>query len=398
MKKFNSELENVKMSPIVEISEEIKKKALEFEKTGKSFIKFQRGEIDFPTPDYIVEVAIKGLKEKKLTKYPQSGGEPFFKDAILEKLAFENNAKNLERENIVVTYGGMEALELSFKLFKEGAGFSPCWSPIFENFAPYSNIKFIEVPLSESFEVNYNLLEKTLKKVEFFYFNTPHNPTGKIFSEEEVTNISEMCKKNNVYLISDEAYEKIIYDDKKHFSPASLNLENIISCFTFSKTYSMTGFRLGYLATRDKKAAELLRLGNYTQTAGVVTFLQYAGAEALKNKIEGEKAVNLMIKEYKKRRDDLYDGLEKIKGIKINKPEGAFYMFPNFSEFMPKKLNGKKRDYYLYNLLMENGIGVVYGSCFGRGFEDNIRLSFSATPVSEIQEAVKRFRNLFNKN
>lgn len=395
-RKFNSELENLKMSPIVAISEEIKKKAPEFEKTGKSFIKFQRGEIDFPTPDYILEAVKKGLREG-YTKYPQSGGEPFFKDAVIEKLALENNAKNLERENIVVTYGGMEALELSFKLFKKGAGFSPCWSPVLENFAPYSNINFLEIPLSESFEVNYNLLEKSLKKVDFFYLNTPHNPTGKVFSEEEITNITKMCRKNNVYLISDEAYEKIVYDDKKHFSPASLNLENIISCFTFSKSFSMTGFRLGYAAARNKKIAELLRLGNYTQTAGVVTFLQYAGAEALKNKIEGGKAVNLMIKEYKKRRDDLYEGLKKIKGIKISKPEGAFYMFPNFSEFIPKRLNGEKRGHYIYNLLMENGIGVVYGSCFGRGFEDNVRLSFSATSVSEIKEAVKRLKNLFNK-
>lgn len=398
MKKFNSELENVKMSPIVEISEEINKKAFEFEKTGKSFIKLQRGEIDFPTPDYIVEATIKGLKEKKLTKYPQSGGEPFFKDAILEKLTLENNAKNLERENIVVTYGGMEALELSFKLFKKGAGFSPCWSPIFENFAPYSNIKFAEVPLSESFEINYNLLEKTLKKVEFFYLNTPHNPTGKVFSEEEVTNISEMCKKNNVYLISDEAYEKIIYDDKKHFSPTSLNLEKIISCFTFSKTFSMTGFRLGYVAVRNKRVAEFLKLGNYTQTAGVVTFLQYAGAEALRNKEKSGIEVKKMVEEYKKRRNALYEGLREIDGIKVGKPEGAFYMFPNFSEFIPKKMSKEKRSRYIYNTLMNNGVGVVYGSCFGRGFEDNIRLSFSATSVLEIQEAIKRFKNLFNKN
>ena len=125
--KFSNELENVRMSPIVSISEEINKISPEFEKGGKPFIKFQRGEIDFPTPRYIIDAVNEGL-EMGLTKYPQSGGENFFKDQILEKLACENKASGLSRENIIVTYGGQEGLELSFKLFKKGAGVSPCWS------------------------------------------------------------------------------------------------------------------------------------------------------------------------------------------------------------------------------------------------------------------------------
>ena len=394
--KFSNELENVRMSPIVSISEEIKKISSEFEKSGKPFIKFQRGEIDFPTPRYIIDAVNEGL-EMGLTKYPQSGGENFFKDQILEKLACENKASGLSRENIIVTYGGQEALELSFKLFKKGAGFSPCWSCVLENFVPFSNINFKEIPLSDEFEIDYNLLEKTVKEIDFLYVNTPHNPTGKIFSEEELTKVAEICNKKNVHIISDEAYEKIVYDGKKHFSLSSLPLENIISAFTLSKTYSMTGWRLGYAVSRDTRIAKLLRLGEYSQTAGVVPFLQYAGKKALENKEESSRVISKMMDEYQKRRDLLYIGLSKIEGINVKKPEGAFYMFPNFSKIIPSELKNEKRNLYIYNLLKENGIGVVYGSCFGKYSSDNVRISFSTTPIPLIEEAISRMKKIFRK-
>ena len=319
---FNPEIENIRMSPIVTISEEVRKKSLIFkEKTGKEFILFQRGEIDFPTPEYIRNAAKKAL-DNGFTKYPKSGGENALKEAILRKLEKFNKAKNLNVDNIVCTYGGQEALELSFKLFngKKGAGFAPTWSVILENFIPFSNINFTEIPLRNDFSVDFDAIEKVAKNISFFYLNTPQNPTGKLFTEEEVTKIVEICFKNNVFVISDEAYEKITFEGKKHFSPTSLEYDNIISTFTFSKSYSMTGWRLGYLVTRNKRIPKLLTMGNYTQTAGVTTFIQYAGKEAFDNVKAEEIAVTKMVNEFENRRNLLYEGFKSIDGIYVTKP------------------------------------------------------------------------------
>jgi len=149
------------------------------------------------------------------------------------------------------------------------------------------------------------------------------------------------------------------------------------------------------VVTRNERVAELLRLGNYTQTAGVTTFLQYAGAEALNNVEASERAVSTMVDEFTLRRDALYAGLSELPGIRFDKPQGAFYMFPNFSEIIPATLEGTERNKFIYELLMEHGIATVYGSCFGKHFGDNVRLSFSATPVPVVEKAVERMSKIF---
>jgi aspartate/methionine/tyrosine aminotransferase len=157
----------------------------------------------------------------------------------------------------------------------------------------------------------------------------------------------------------------------------------------------MTGWRVGYAVTRHPKVAKLLRLGNYTQTAGVTTFLQFAAAEALNNVAASRAAVATMVEEFQRRRDALYEGLKDLPGVRVDRPAGALYLFPNFTDAIPRGLAGEARNHHVYELLMENGIATVYGSCFGHHFTDNVRLSFSATPVPVIHEAVERFRRIF---
>lgn len=384
------------MSPIVSISEEAKERAKEFEKSGQKFIFFQRGEIDFPTPPFIVDAAKRGL-DLGLTKYPKSGGEDFFKEAVIGRLRADQGITDLDASHVVATYGGQEGLELSFKLFSSGAGFSPTWSCALENFVPFAQLDFAEVPLNRDFSVDYDRVERAVQGRDFFYLNNPQNPTGKVFTEEELRRVVEICTRMGVFVIADEAYEKIVYDGGRHFSLARVPQDNIITIFTLSKTYSMTGWRLGYAVTRHAKIAKLLRLGNYTQTAGVAAFLQHAGAEALSNLEASRSAIDTMVREFERRRDALYDGLKNLRGVVVDRPAGAFYMFPNFSDVIPRDLAGPERNHYVYNLLMENGIATVYGSCFGHHFTDNVRISFSATPVPVIESAVERFRRIFGQ-
>ncbi len=397
---FNPMLEGLKLSPIVITSELARQKAAWFHQTtGKDFVHFHRGEVDFPTPDYIKQAARRALEENR-TKYPKSGGEDDLKDAIVQKLHDMNKVDGLGRENVLCTYGAQEALQLAFKLFAgtRGAGFSPCWSCILENLTPYESIDFTLVPLAKDFGVDWAQLEKALRAVQFFYLNNPHNPTGKVFSENEVRSIAELCHKYDVWLISDETYEQIVYDGLEHFSAASLDQEKIIAIFSFSKSYSMTGWRLGYLVTRQERIPSILRLADYSQTAGVVPFIQYAGKEALANRAESDRAIGAMVGEFQRRRDALYQGLSTIDGIRVEKPGGAFYMFPNFTELIPADLAGPERELYVVNRLMEHGVAVVHGSCFGIGFEDNIRISFSTTPVSAVEAGVRRIEQAFRSS
>ena len=395
--RFEESLENIRMSPIVSISEEVAVRAKEFETGGQQMIRFQRGEIDFNTPGFIVEAAKEGL-DKGLTKYPRSGGEAFFKSAVLAKLERDFGVKDIDADGVVATYGGQEGLELAFKLFRSGAGFSPTWSCALENFVPYAGLDFTEVPLNNDFSIDYERLEVAVTGKDFFYLNNPHNPTGKVFNREELDRIVDICTRHSCYIVSDEAYEKFVFDGRQHISLTEYGQNNIISVFTFSKTFSMTGWRLGFVISHNLHVTKLIRLGNYTQTAGVTSFVQYAGARALDNHVAAEVAITEMRDEFARRRDTLYEGLKDLPGVRIDKPQGAFYLFPNFTEIIPTDLKSGERERYLYNLLMEEGIACVYGACFGKHFADNIRLSFSATPLPVIEEAVERFHRIFAKS
>jgi aspartate/methionine/tyrosine aminotransferase len=175
----------------------------------------------------------------------------------------------------------------------------------------------------------------------------------------------------------------------------SIEQENIVAVYSFSRTYSSTGWRLGYLASRNQRIASMLRLADYSQTAGVVTFIQHAGKEALDNRQEGEKAKRQMVDEYHRRRDVLYDGLSAIEGVRVEKLGGAFYVCPSFAELIPSELQGTEREMFVVSQLMEHGVATVQGSCFGDHFADNIRISFSTTPVPMVKEGVERIRRAF---
>ncbi len=388
---FNNAMENIRLSPIVSISEEVNKKAAE---TGRNFILFQRGEIGFPTPQYIIDAMVDALKQG-MTKYPVSGGHIRLKKAVIQKLADYNKINGIEPENIIVTHGGQEGLQLVFQLFagKKAVGFAPVWSCVLENFVPYAKTDFCQIPLADDFSIDYDLLEKEIKDAAFLYLNTPHNPTGKIFVREEIEKIVEICRKYNVFILSDEAYERIIFDGNEHFSPMQLDYENIISVFTFSKTYAMTGWRLGYLVCRNKHLTNLIKLGDYTQTAGVPTYTQFAGAEALTNTAKENESVTSFMDEFRERRTALYEGLKAIDGIKLPvKPEGAFYIFPDFSEFVPKGLSEEEGRLIVFNKLIDAGVATVYGSCFGKYFQNNLRFSYSTTNLAQISEGLERLK------
>jgi len=389
-------MQNISLSPIVAISEEVNRKAQE---SGKDFILFQRGEIGFSTPQYIVDAMVDALNQG-LTKYPISGGHIKLKKAIIQKLSSFNNVNGIDPDNIVVVHGGQEGLELVFKLFEgqKAVGFAPVWSCVLENFVPYAKTNLVQIPLENDFSVNFELFEMEIKDASFLYLNTPHNPTGKIFSKEEIEKIVDICRKHNVFILSDEAYEHITFEGKKHYSPLQSDYENIIAVYTFSKTYAMTGWRLGYVVSKNKQLANIFKLGDYTQTAGVPTYTQFAGAEALTNTEKEKLAIDGFMKEFVLRRDAMYEGLKSIDGVKLpGKPDGAFYIFPDFSEYVPKGLSKEEGKLFIYKKLIDAGVATVYGSCFGKYFQNNLRFSYSTTNLLQIEEGISRIKKALHK-
>jgi aspartate aminotransferase len=192
---------NIGISRIVQVSEQAKIVAPPFEKrTGEPFIYFQRGEVGYPTAPFIAD-GFKEAIEKGFTKYPKLGGEDYFKDAVLEDV-YNNASLSFERDNIVAVHGGQQGLELVFSLFrgKTCTILTPCWSCMFDNILPYTESAFISVPLDpeNNWSIRWEELEKALSVSEVFYFNSPHNPTGKVFSIEEIKKITYLCEKYGV--------------------------------------------------------------------------------------------------------------------------------------------------------------------------------------------------------
>ncbi|MEK6917782.1 MAG: pyridoxal phosphate-dependent aminotransferase [Nanoarchaeota archaeon] len=403
---FDRNFENIELSTIVKTSEEYRGAAKAFvSRTGKKFVYFQRGDLDLKTPSYVLDALHEGTTKLGYTNYPKSGGEAFFKDAVLE-YSREQEIHGLTFENIAATYGGQQGLELLFGLFgkktphllsrffnmfrnKRAAGFGPCWSCVLDNMVPYSGVDFKMVPLREG---NYDPgeLEKVLKKSDMFYFNNPHNPTGKVFTRPEVEEIDYLCRKNNVLLVSDEAYNDVVFDGEHHYSTLKTSNPNSASVFTFSKSFAATGFRVGFTVSRNKKIIELMTLGDYTQTAGVVTANQYAFSQALNKKAERKAWIETLKSTLDERRNAAYDGLKPI-FPNLEKPKGAFYFFVDFNPYLPDVPNKEK---ILLESLVKEGVLVAPGSGFGKKYEGWARISYSMIPAELIKEGTERIQKV----
>lgn len=389
---FYGPLHQIKLSPIVKIAEQASRFERSYqERTGKKFIHLERGELNMDTPILLIQKLHEALNSGK-TKYPKSSGEPALKEEILAKLNKQNNISGLEVKDIVVTAGGQESLNIAFSLFtnQKGAGFSPIWSVAIENFVPYSNIDFLEVPLNPDFSVDWALLENSLKNISFFYFNNPQNPSGKVFTYDEVNQLVRLCKKYGVFIISDEAYEAVMFDGNKHISTLSVeeaqDYPDIVSAFTFSKTFAATGLRAGYMVSRNDIVISIAKGAQYTHTAGVPTFIQYG--------LAGFNEIDLkpLLAEFQSRRDLFFPGLKSVEGLKVLNPEGAFYFFPDAEECM-KRFPGKD----INEVLMDHGMSVVPGYCFSKNnhFRHHFRISFSAIDQDDIREVIRRLNEIF---
>lgn len=351
----------------------------------KDVISLGIGEPDFDTPQHIKEYALEALN-KGMTHYTPNNGLKILRDAISEKLKKENGIDADPDKNIMVTVGGNQAFLLALSTFIRPGDEAIVPSPYFVTHA--AAVRLVGgtvVEVRTCIENDFRVVSEDLKKVvtsktRCIIISTPNNPTGSVLKRKDLEEIADIAVEYNIKIISDEVYEKLIYDGAEHVSIASLNgmSDLTITVNSFSKAYAMTGWRLGYVVADPATVAKMTKFQMYL-AACPVSFVQYAAARALQDP-RSRAATESMRQEYQKRRDYLYKRLSNVDGLVVNRPMGAFYMFPRV-DFEDNAFAEK--------LLSEGRVVVVPGSAFGTYGRGHVRLCY-ATSMSNIKEATSR--------
>ncbi|MBI88815.1 MAG: aspartate aminotransferase [Candidatus Marinimicrobia bacterium] len=375
--------------------------AAEMKSKGIDVINLSVGEPDFNTPVNIINAG-KTAMDEGYTKYTAGPGMIEFRDAICEKLKRENGI-DYDRSNILVSNGEKQSLSTVCQaLFEEGdevVVFRPYWVS-FPEFVRLANAEPIIVNTLEeqNYEPDFDDLKiKTSEKIKGVIINSPSNPTGGVWSEEAIKNILNIAKKNNWVLISDECYEKIVYD-RDFISIEKINRDNninatVITCMSLSKTYAMTGWRIGYASGPIDIIKAMSKIqGQATSCANSIG--QKAGIEAL---LGNQEHTNKMILEYKKRRDLIVALLNHLSGVTCVTPKGAFYAFPDFSHYLNKYVDGKllKDTFAISEYILEYAkVVTVPGDGFGS--PKHLRFSY-ATNKKTIKEGIKRIEKALKR-
>lgn len=373
---------------------EITAKAKEMKDKGADIITFGVGEPDFNTPENIIEAAIKAMKDGK-TKYTNTSGIIELRKAICDKL-LKDNSLSYNPNQIVVSTGAKQSLaNILFTLLNDGDEViisSPYWVTYPELIKLAGGVPIVcECNLFNDYKFTKSNLENCIsKKTKAIIVNSPNNPTGSIYNVEELKIIAEIAKENDIFIISDEIYEKLIYEEK-HESIASISKDSYdrtIIINGLSKSYSMTGWRIGYTASSEKIANLINNIQSHT-TSNVNTISQYAGVEALTG---NQESIYTMKNAFNERRDYMIDRLSKIKDISYIYPKGAFYVMVNIEKYID---NVKVKDSieFAKELLEKEKVAVIPGEAFG--LPKYIRLSY-ATSLERIEEGLNRINNYLN--
>lgn len=375
-------------------------KAKEMKEKGIDVISFSAGEPDFNTPKNIINAAIKAMEDGN-TKYTSVNGILQLREAICKKFK-DDNGLEYNPSQIVVSTGAKQSLANTFLAIlnpgDEVIVSTPYWvsypelikladgKPVFVEGDEKSNYKFTKE----------NLEKAVTAKTKAIVLNTPNNPTGTIYNKEELEVIADFAKKYNIIIISDEMYEKLIYDNENHISIASLSkdaYERTIVINGLSKSYAMTGWRIGYCAASEKIAKLMMSIQSHV-TSNVCSITQYAALEALNGP---QDEITKMINEFEKRRNYMINRIESIDNLSIVKPKGAFYIMINIENCLGKEINGKVLNdsmEFCASLLENEKLAVIPGKAFG--LNNYIRVSY-ATSMEAIKEGLNRIESFIKK-
>jgi len=393
--RFEVEMKTVKQPSIsermnrtgTETAFEVFAMAKEIEKKGAKVVHFEMGEPDFDTPENIKEVARKALSSG-YTHYTPAPGILELRQAIAEYVSRDFNV-DIDAEKEVMVMPGAKPGLFTGILATVDAGDevimpNPAF-PIYESVVSMVRAKPVPIPLREENDFRLSptdVKKKVTKKTKLLILNSPHNPCGSSLLKNEVEEIAEIARKYNLWVMSDEIYSKIIYDGEHHSMLSVPGMkERTILIHGFSKTYAMTGWRLGYAVGNSSVISNMTRL-QVNIASCAAAFSQIAGIEALRGP---QDAATQMVGEYRKRRDAIVSALNSMKGLSCKTPTGAFYVFPNI-----KSTGIKARDLMLH-LLNKAHVATVHGTAFGKYGEGYLRFSY-ATSLENIREGMERVK------
>lgn len=368
---------------------EITAKAKALKEEGHDVIGLGAGEPDFNTPEHILLAAEKAMKEG-LTKYTPSGGILPLKKSIISKFEKDQNI-SYSPEEVIVCTGAKHALYTLFQVILDEGDEVIIPTPYWVSYPEQVKLAggepvYVEGKEENSFKITVEQLNEVVtSKTQAIVINSPSNPTGSIYTEDELKKIGTFCLENDILIISDEIYEKLVYEGVKHTSIAQLSnelKEQTVVINGVSKSHSMTGWRIGYATGNKKIIKAMTNLASHS-TSNPTSISQYAALAAYEGTQE---PVEVMNKAFEERLNIVYDRLNKIPGFTCVKPKGAFYLFPNAKE-AASNTGFESVDAFVKGLLEEEKVALVPGSGFGS--PDNVRLSY-ATSLDVILEAITR--------
>ncbi|MBU0634598.1 MAG: pyridoxal phosphate-dependent aminotransferase [Candidatus Omnitrophica bacterium] len=385
--KLAGRVKSLSSSPTLQITN----KAKQLKKSGVDVVSFGAGEPDFDTPQYIKDAAVCALQQG-MTKYTPSTGTAALKEAIIGKLE-RDNLLHYRPEQIVVSCGAKHALYSIFQVLCERGDEVIIPAPYWVSYPEMVKVAeatpvFVGTGEKDGFKITPKKLQAALtKKTKAVIINSPSNPTGAVYTKEELLEIARIAAKEDIFVISDEIYEKLIYGDARHYSIAGLDKEVYKRTFTvngLSKAYSMTGWRIGYLAGPKEPVEKISNLQDHS-TSCPNSIAQAAAVTALEGP---DDFVNKMRDEFLKRRDYLVERISNMKNMSVFCPQGAFYAFSNISRV------GLDSVTFAARLLDEARVAVVPGVGFGD--DKYIRLSF-ATSMEQITKGLDRIEEWVRK-
>lgn len=380
-------LSNAAKALLGQASFKVLAKARELEREGRSILHFEIGEPDFDTPENIKNAAIRALKMGK-TNYVNAAGILELREAIRDEIESTRNFRP-DTDQILVGPGANPMIYFALACTADRGDDVLMPDPGFPSYhaaIAALGLNPVYAPLKEENEFRMNpddVSEHITNKTKIIIMNSPQNPTGAVMTADDIRGMADISEDKGIYLFSDEIYSKLLYD-AEHFTPSVRDgcRERTILIDGFSKSYAMTGWRLGY-CIGPKKLVSKMNLLLQTIMSCVPPFVQYGGMEALKGP---QDFVSEMREDYRKRRDVIVRGLNEIPGFSCVYPQGAFYAFPNI------KGTGMKSDELADYLLDRAGVAVLPGTAFGPGGEGYLRFSY-ATSLDTINEALERIRD-----
>ncbi len=363
------------------------------EKMGEKIIHLNIGEPDFDTPKHIKEAAKKALDEEKV-HYSSNYGIPELREALARKLKQDNGLSYDPAKEIIVTVGGNEAVLMTMLgLLNPGDEVlipDPCWLNYFYCVQMAGAVP-ISVPAREEHQFVPRIADfrsRLTPRTRMVVINTPNNPTGAVYTGEALEELSHLAREKDLFVLSDEIYEKMVYDGTRHISIGTFPgmKERTITVNGFSKNYSMTGWRLGYVGADPQVISALVRIHQYA-TICATSFAQWGAVAALNGP---QTEVARMMEEFDRRRNLVYSALREMRKIHVVKPLGAFYIFPNIKE------TGKTPMEMTQYLLDKAKVAVVPGSVFGDFGESFLRISY-ANSFKNLEAAMEKMKEALQK-